>query len=99
MDTIAEDERKPMAERTDEELLAILGGAWGLERRQEAALVLGARMARLRAALKPFAELARTYRDETGEFRKPDHARVFSVNDTALTVGALRGALKAMEDK
>jgi hypothetical protein len=96
---LAGHERKHMQERTNAELLAVLGGAWGFERRQEAALILGARVASLEAALKPFAEIARVYLDEMGAARKPDDTRLFGANDAHFTVGDCRAALKALEDK
>lgn len=58
-----------------------------------------AEIARLRAALKPFADLARTYKVETGEFNRPDDKPVFGLNDAKITVGHLRAAMKTMEGK
>lgn len=58
-----------------------------------------AEIARLRAALRPFATLARTFRDETGELSKSDERPVFGVNDTHLTVGDMRAALKALGEE
>lgn len=60
-----------------------------------------AEIARLRAALKPFADLASIYVRRAETFGHKDDAGVFGATDLemdrTITVGDLRAALKAME--
>lgn len=63
---------------------------------QEANDLLCERIERLEAALKPFADLARTYKVETGEINSPDDKPVFGLNDAHIRVGDLRAVLDVM---
>lgn len=56
-------------------------------------------IARLRAALKPFAEFARVYIEEMGADRRPDDARLLGANEAHLTVGDMRAVLKALGEE
>lgn len=54
-------------------------------------------IARLRAALKPFAEFAKVFVGRADRGGHKDDAAIAGANDATLTVGDCRAALKALE--